>query len=507
MFLKINSVSINWLDGAKIEVEVDVSNWMTMFTIVGLWDTAIQESRDRIRTAIKNSEYNFPWTRITVNLAPATIKKKWGFFDLPIAIWILANSFDYNYEILNKSLFIWELALDGKLRWVSSILPSVIFARENWYEYIFVPEENEKEASLIPWVKVVAIKNLRQVIEYLTGEAEIKVTESIDIWAYITDHQKEERFDFKHIVWQEQTKRALLIAACWWHNILMEWPPWSGKTMLAQAYSTILPRLSIEEVIEISKIYSVSWLLSDKKPLIFERPFRKIHHTASTISIVWWGRDSRPGEISLAHKWVLFLDEFLEFDPKLIETLRQPLEDWEITINRISSTYCYPAKFSLIGALNPCPCWYLWDKEKVCSCGEARIQKYRSKLSWPILDRMDIFINVPRIKIEDFDKKKEWNQTSDDLRKIVEEVIEIQKKRFVGTPKTYNSEMSNKDIDKYCHLEEKEDKFLKNAVEKFNLSTRAYFRILKLARTIADIEKSENIKLNHLAEALSYRKN
>ncbi|MDD3120010.1 MAG: YifB family Mg chelatase-like AAA ATPase [Candidatus Gracilibacteria bacterium] len=506
MFIKVNSIAINGLTGTQIDVEVDVSNGMPSFAVVGLGDTAIQESRERVRTAIKNSGYRFPGTRITVNLAPATIKKKGGFFDLPIAIGIFGNSFSLNKELLNKSVFVGELALDGNLRGVSSILPSVIFARQAGFEYIFVPKENEKEASLIPGIKVVAEETFDDVIKILLGEKEIRVSESVDISSYIKENLKESRFDFKYIIGQEHAKRALLIAASGGHNMLMEGPPGSGKTMLSQAYASILPKLSIDEVIEISKIYSVSGLLNDKKPLIFERPFRKIHHTASTISIIGGGRDSKPGEISLAHKGVLFLDEFLEFEAKLIETLRQPIEDGEITINRVNSTYTYPAKFSLIGAFNPCPCGFFGDKEKLCTCNSSRIAKYRARLSGPILDRIDIFINVPRVKISELESKKVVKESSEDLRKIVEKAIKIQQKRFQGTQKTYNSEMSNEDIENYCKLGEKENEFLKNAIERLNLSTRAYFRILKLARTIADIGDSEDICLSHLAEAIGYRK-
>lgn len=505
MLQKINSVSINWLEWTAVEVEVDVVNWMPNFTIVWLWDTAIQESKERVRSAIKNSWYHFPTTKITVNLAPADIKKKWPSFDLAIAIWIIGNEVEFMQEIIKNSIFLWELALDGKLRPIASILPSVIFAKENNYKYIFVPEDNSEEARLIPDINIISISNLEQIIKILNWEVEPEFCKNIDIEEYVDKRKDEFIVDFETIIGQEQAKRALLIAAAWWHNILMEWPPWSGKTMLAKAFASIVPKMEINEIIEVSKIYSIAWLLSKENPLIFSRPFRKVHHTASQVSIVGWWRDSRPWEISLAHKWVLFLDEFLEFDGKLIETLRQPIEDGEITINRINATYKYPAKFTLVGALNPCPCWYMWDKEKTCICSQNQIEKYRKKLSWPILDRIDIFINVPRVKIEDFDINKIKRTNSKSLREKVEQARQIQLKRFNGSNKTFNSEMTNKDIDKYCNLWNEEEVFIKNAITKLDLSTRAYFRILRLARTIADIEWNENIKLNHLAEALSYR--
>ena len=506
MFSKINSVSINWLEWIKIEVEVHVSNWMTAFAIVWLWDTAIQESRERVRSAIKNSGFWFPWTRITVNLAPADIRKKWPSYDLPIAIWILAWDFDYDKDLIKNSIFLWELALDWNLRPINSVLPSTIFAKNNWFEYIFVPEENVDEASLIPGIRIIPVNSLKQIIDILIKRTEPVFAKTISAKDYILQSSDDEWLDFSLIIWQEQAKRALLMAASGWHNILLEWPPGSWKTMLAKTFSSILPEMNLSEIIEVSKIYSVAGLLSKKNPLVFKRPFRKIHHTASLISVVWWWRDSKPWEISLAHKWVLFLDEFLEFDSRLIETLRQPIEDWEITINRINASYKYPAKFTFVWALNPCPCWYLWDKEKSCACSQSIIEKYRSKLSWPILDRIDIFINVPRIKIEDFDTDKMKRVSSEQMKENVEKARQIQLERFKGMNITFNSEMTNKEIELFCELDKEADDFLKNAIEKLNLSTRVYFRILKLARTISDLELSEKIKLQHIAEALSYRK-
>ncbi len=506
MISKINSVCINGLEWTKIDVEVDIIWWMPHFAIVWLPDTAIQESKERVRSAVKNSWYYFPSTKVIVNLAPADIKKRWPSFDLAIAIWIIWKDIYLDKDLLDKSIFLWELALDWKLRSINWILPAVIFAKENNFEFVFVPEENKYEAALISGIKIIPIWKLSSIIDILTKRSIPIIMPNIDLSNFIKNKKVDDIFDFSFIIWQQQVKRALLIAASWWHNLLMEWPPWSWKTMLAKAFSTILPDMELSEIVEVSKIYSIVWLLTKENPLVFHRPFRKIHHTASIVSIIWWWKDSRPWEISLAHKWVLFLDEFLEFDWRLIETLRQPMEDWEIIINRINASYKYPAKFTFIWALNPCPCWFLWDKEKQCVCNPMQIERYRSKLSWPILDRIDIFINVPRIKVEDFDKNNTTQITSNQLKIQVEEARKIQLKRFKETKKTYNSEMTNKDIEIFCNLEKEEEKFLINAMQRLDLSTRVYFRTLKLARTIADLEGSNLIKLNHLAEALSYRR-
>lgn len=316
------------------------------------------------------------------------------------------------------------------------------------------------------------------------------------------------KYDFKYVLWQEHAKRALLIAAAGWHNIIMEWPPWSWKTMLAKAFSWILPDLSLEEAIEISKIYSISGMLSKKRPIVTKRPFRTIHHTASSVSIIWWWRNAKPWEISLAHKWVLFLDEILEFEKNVLEVLRQPIEDWYITVTRVNASYVYPAKFSLVWAMNPCPCWYLTDQDKECKCSFNQVKNYRWRLSWPLVDRVDMFIEVPKVKTQEFKvwQDYKWTETSKDIKEKVEKSRKIQFDRFKGQKLSSNSEMSTRDINKYCTLDKESEDILKQAVVSMNLSARSYYRVLKLARTIADLDGDKSILSNHILEALSFRK-
>jgi len=508
MISKVYCISVNWLDSTIIETEVDINKWMPSFTIVGLPDQWVQESKERLRSALKSSGAKLPTTKITVNLAPADIRKTWPSFDFPIAIWILLNEwYIKNEELVKESIFIWELSLNWDLRKVTSILPASIWAKEKGFKRIFLPKENAKEASIIPWIDIIAVENLEQAIDYLNQDKKLIVEKKLD-FENIEEDKIETKYNFKYILWQSNAKRALEIAASGGHNIIMDWPPGSGKTMLAKSFASILPDLDIEESIEISKLYSISWLLSEKEPIIRKRPFRTVHHTASSISIIGWWRNAKPWEISLAHKWILFLDEILEFPKNVLEVLRQPLEDWDITVTRVNASYNYPAKFSLVWAMNPCPCWYLTDPDKECICTANQIKNYRSKLSGPLIDRVDIFIEVPKVKTLDFKvwENYEEKESSEEIKKRVEKSRDFQKSRFKNSKILFNSEMSTKDINKYCKLDEDSDNLLKKAVNNMNLSARAYYRILKLARTIADLDQKENIEKSHIAEAISYRK-
>lgn len=507
MISKINSMAVNWLESNIIEIEVDINNWLPAFTIVWLPDQWIQESKERMKSAMKSSGFKLPVTRITVNLAPANIKKTWPSFDFAIAIWILNHEWFIESDLIEWSIFLWELSLDWRLRKVNSILPSTIAAKELGFKRIFIPQENSLEASIIPGIDVVPIKTFKQAIEILNSEIPMVLSDKLDFKSSINE-SIESKYDFKYVLWQEHAKRALEIAASWWHNIVMDWPPGSWKTMLSKSFASILPDLTIDEAIEVSKIYSISWLLDDKNPIIKKRPFRTIHHTASPVSIIGWWRNAKPWEISLAHKGVLFLDEILEFQKSVLEVLRQPLEDWTITVNRINATYNYPAKFILVWAMNPCPCWYLTDPDKQCICSFRQIENYRWKLSWPLIDRIDIFIEVPKVKTDKFKIWEDYSdrETSQVIKNRVEISRNIQMKRFKETCITFNSEMSSEHINKYCLLDNETDLILKTAINNLNLSARAYYRILKLSRTIADLDWKENIEKENILEALSFRK-
>lgn len=501
MLSKINSCAVIGLDCEQVEVEIDISPGLSNIIVVGLPDTAVQESKERVKSAIKNSGTIFPTTRVTINLAPADIKKEGPAYDLPIAVGILAASRQIEADI-KDSLFVGELALDGTLRHTNGILPVTIFAKNRHYKRIFVPQVDEFEAGLVEGIEIIPIKNLEQLIAYLDGKEKIEPARTLGIG--ISDEKPKYAIDMAFIKGQEHVKRALEIAASGGHNVLMSGPPGTGKTLLARAAATILPQMTKEEALEVTKIYSIAGLLPSDKPLITTRPFRTPHHSASAPALVGGGAFPRPGEISLSHRGVLFLDELPEFPRTILENLRQPLEDGIVTISRAQGTLTFPAQFTLIASMNPCPCGYLNDPEHDCSCSPSQIIKYQKKISGPLLDRIDLYIEVPRIKFEKL-AEEALAEASADIQKRVEAARKIQKERFLGKELVSNSEMNSQIVKEFCAVDDTTLNLLKTAVSQFNLSARSYYKILKVARTIADLEGKEAIESVHVAEALQYR--